>query len=75
MTDEQVRAAAVGGPGLESTGLVAAVAFVVVLALFGFLRLDAWTKGYLTGGLAVGGRGRRRGRGGVARAGVVQWTG
>jgi hypothetical protein len=36
-----------------ATGLVAAVGFVVVLALFGFLRLDAWTKGYLTGGLAV----------------------
>jgi hypothetical protein len=34
-------------------GVVAAVGFVLVLALFGFLRLDAWTKGYLTGGLAV----------------------
>lgn len=36
-----------------ATGTIAAVGFVLVLALFGFLRLDAWTRGYLTGGLAV----------------------
>ena len=33
---------------LEKTGVLAAGAFVLVLGLFGFLRLDAWTKGYLT---------------------------
>jgi hypothetical protein len=38
---------------LGTGGVVAGVVFVLVLALFGFLRLDAWTKGYLTGGLAV----------------------
>jgi hypothetical protein len=38
---------------LEGTGLIAGVAFVLVLALFGFLRLDAWTKGYLTAGIGI----------------------
>jgi hypothetical protein len=33
-------------------GLVAGAAFVAFAALFGFLRLDAWTKGYLTTALA-----------------------
>ena len=32
---------------------VRAAAFLVVAALYGFLRADAWTKGYLTGGLAI----------------------
>jgi hypothetical protein len=39
---------------LGSAGMVGAVAFVLVLAVYGFLRLDAWTRGYLTGSLAVG---------------------
>lgn len=52
VTDEQVRELRSEGR-VGTTGLVAAVGFVLVLALFGFLRLDAWTRGYLTGGLAV----------------------
>jgi hypothetical protein len=52
VTDGQVRELR-SEDRVGTTGLVAAVGFVVVLAVFGFLRLDAWTKGYLTGGLAV----------------------
>ncbi|HET6576644.1 MAG TPA: hypothetical protein VFG68_23805 [Fimbriiglobus sp.] len=52
VTDGQVRELR-SEQRVGSGGLVAAVGFVLVLALFGFLRLDAWTKGYLTGGLAV----------------------
>jgi hypothetical protein len=37
-----------------TAGWVGAVGFLLVLALYGFLRLDAWTRGYLTTGLAVG---------------------
>ncbi len=37
-----------------AAGWVGAAAFVVVLALYGFLRLDTWTKGYLTAALAAG---------------------
>jgi len=36
-----------------SIGWVAAGAFVLLTALFGFLRVDAWTRGYLTTILAV----------------------
>jgi hypothetical protein len=52
VSDEQVRDLR-SEQRVGATGVVAAVGFVLVLALFGFLRLDAWTKGYLTGGLAV----------------------
>ena len=52
VSDEQVRELRSEGR-VGTGGLVAAVGFVLVLALFGFLRLDAWTRGYLTGGLAV----------------------
>jgi hypothetical protein len=38
---------------LGAAGGLAAAAFVVLAALYGFLRVDAWTKGYLTGGLAL----------------------
>jgi len=38
---------------LGSAGWLAALAFAAVTALFGFLRVDGWTKGYLTTGLAV----------------------
>jgi hypothetical protein len=37
-----------------AAGWVGAAAFVVMLALYGFLRLDTWTKGYLTAALAAG---------------------
>lgn len=52
VTDEQVRELR-SDSRVRTGGVVAAVGFVLVLALFGFLRLDAWTRGYLTGGLAV----------------------
>ncbi len=53
VTDDQVRQLR-AEHRLGVTGWVGAMAFVVVLAVFGFLRLDNWTKGYLTAALAVG---------------------
>jgi hypothetical protein len=53
VSDDQVRQLRSVGR-LEKTAVVSAVAFVLVLGLFGFLRLDAWTKGYLTTVIGVG---------------------
>lgn len=53
VSDDQVRQLRSVGR-LEKTGLFAAGAFVLVLGLFGFLRLDGWTKGYLTTVIGVG---------------------
>lgn len=53
VTDDQVRQLRSVGR-LEKTGVVAAGAFVLALGLFGFLRLDAWTKGYLTTVIGIG---------------------
>lgn len=39
---------------LERIGVLAGGAFVLALGLFAFLRLDAWTKGYLTTVIGVG---------------------
>ncbi len=52
VTDDQVRELRAESR-TGTAGVAGAVGFVLVLALFGFLRLDAWTRGYLTGGLAV----------------------
>jgi hypothetical protein len=52
LSEDQVRELRSAGR-VESSGVIVAVAFVLVLALFGFLRLDAWTKGYLTAGIGI----------------------
>lgn len=53
VSDDQVRQLRSVGR-LEKTGLFAAGAFVLVLGLFAFLRLDGWTKGYLTTVIGIG---------------------
>jgi len=53
LSDDQVRQLRSVGR-LEKTGVFAAGAFVLALGLFGFLRLDAWTKGYLTTVIGIG---------------------
>jgi hypothetical protein len=52
VSEEQIRHLR-AGQRLDSAWGVGVVALVVVAALFGFLRLDAWTRGYLTTGLAL----------------------
>lgn len=52
VSEDQIRKLRVG-QRLESAGWIAALAFALVAALFGFLRVDGWTKGYLTTGLAI----------------------
>jgi len=47
VTDDQVRQLR-SVSRLEKTGMVSGAAFVLALGLFAFLRLDGWTKGYLT---------------------------
>jgi hypothetical protein len=64
VSDAQVQKLRAGGrvtDGLRVAGLL----FAVALAAHGFLRLDAWTKGYLTGWLAAAAVGL------VAAAGLV----
>ncbi|MFO0852766.1 MAG: hypothetical protein U0871_30015, partial [Gemmataceae bacterium] len=53
LTVEEVRHLR-AGDRLTTAGKAAAVPFVLALALFGFLRFDAWTKGYLTVALGLG---------------------
>jgi hypothetical protein len=53
VSDDQVRQLRSVGR-LEKTGLLTGGAFVLVLGLFAFLRLDGWTKGYLTTVIGVG---------------------
>lgn len=52
VSEDQIRKLR-AGQRIESAGWIAALAFALVAALFGFLRVDGWTKGYLTTGLAV----------------------
>ena len=52
VSEDQIRKLR-AGQRLESAGWLAALAFALVASLFGFLRVDGWTKGYLTTGLAV----------------------
>lgn len=52
VSEDQIRKLR-AGQRLESAGWIAALAFALVAALFGFLRVDGWTKGYLTTGLAI----------------------
>jgi hypothetical protein len=52
VSEEQIRHLR-AGQRLDSAWGVGMVSLVVVAALFGFLRLDAWTRGYLTTGLAL----------------------
>lgn len=53
VSDSQLRTLR-GQERLGEGGVLAGAAFAVIAALFGFFRLDAWTKGYLTTVLAVG---------------------
>jgi hypothetical protein len=53
VSEDQVRQLRAGervGTGFQ----YGAVVFAALLAIYGFLRLDAWTKGYLTSWLAIG---------------------
>ena len=52
VSEDQIRKLR-AGERLESAGWIAALAFALVASLFGFLRVDGWTKGYLTTALAV----------------------
>ena len=52
LTEEEVRNLRSTGR-LTTTGSVFAIPFILAVALYGFLRFDAWTKGYLTAGAAV----------------------
>jgi hypothetical protein len=53
VSEDQVRQLRAGER--VSTGFqYGAVLFAALLAIYGFLRLDAWTKGYLTSWLAIG---------------------
>lgn len=52
VSDEQLRHLR-AADRFDLAGLGVGAVLIVVLALHGFLRLDAWTKGYLTWGLAI----------------------
>jgi hypothetical protein len=53
LTEEEVRHLRSAGR-LTTTGRLVAVPFILAVALYGFLRIDAWMKGNLTVALGVG---------------------